>query len=466
MNQNKNIEDVIQKVYLEPINVDGISDDFAQRLTFQDKAANEIMKVYEKTLGTDFQQYLKDKLVPMAGEKLQRDISEEVKKEQVLKQEKEAVNKVKNTGAAVDAKVIEEAEQNAEKTAGDTSQIDLQSELMKAVYMSALEEYHHLRMSLYEGKNGQVRTGDMTPGYKMGAKLVIYQNYLRKLDMGYRARNGCFIAQDDDEIKAKEAHFAKQEAKDQKLVNKKATGHLEKVDELNSRIEYLAKKMVELSSMASIMDTDSFESRMDTLQSEYIAKVAQLEEMSPSILELKKQVKDVEKQEEFETRKLGTQYSKKHDKAVGDAKAMTSENANDKKLEQVQERIEDSTNDLEDANARSAEKLIENFEEGVSKDGVSVEELSQMVESAEGLTGVSTSVSEVSKEPTSPNNDGTTDPAIRIPEILDTDSPVAKECKKAVESPEEVTKKDVKSLQERADRVKETINRDVGEKQR
>lgn len=449
---NNQIIDVFDSVYNKPI------DSKDTKFVAQDKAASEVIKLYEKKTGMNFQQYLRDKIVPTADEKLQRDISEELNKKEIQGQEKSAIDKVKKQGLAVDAKTLEEAEENAKENATAKGEIDLDSEVMKAVYSSMLEEYHNLRMNLYEGVNGQISTGSMTPGYKMGAKLVAYQNYLRKLDIAFKNKNGYFIAQDDDKIKEQEASFSRREEKAQKLVNRKVEDNVARVDELNLKIERIANKMLELSVQAPSMDSARFDEKMDALQSEYISTVIELEDLNPSVLELKKQSKDLEKQEEFEDRVLGTEYEKKHNRAVGDVKSIVMESANEKKADDIQEKLEDGQDRLVDTSNETAQRIVDEVEEGLKTGDISVLEADEMLQSAEHIAGVSSEINaeERDVETGDPKDDGVSD--LTAPVIKDSDPPVVKECKKDVEPPEEVTKKDIKSLEERTQAVQEKIN--------
>ncbi|MEG2348794.1 MAG: hypothetical protein RSB67_04020 [Clostridia bacterium] len=448
----------LYQIYENPIKIKNNSTNKETiSLLNQDKAADEIAKMYEKKSGIDFQKYLKDKVVPMAGEKLQRDIGDDIQKEKNEEEKTEVVKQINKTGVAADEKTLKKVTKTAEKKQKDGQEVDMRSEILKAIYFSTLEEYHELRKSLYEGTNGQISTGNMTPGYKMGAKLVLYQNYIRKLDIAYKAHNGSFICQDDDKIKEKESLFLYKDEKSQKIVNEKVEDKVQNIEQINNKIEEITDKISNLSDKAGEINPEEFNKKMDFLQGEYISNVVKLNYLNPDFLDMQRQAKDLEVQEEFQDRILGNVYEKKHDAALGNNSVYSKKKSNKENNKENLEDISTQIKDFSDININTAQDQIVAFKTSLSK-GVDYESLEEIIESAEMMTGIDAHIKEEEKNTDQRKNNGMTEKKEKLNESIDFENPLIKECKDSIEPNENIIKKDVDDLKTRQKRVQTKIN--------
>ena len=190
---NKSFEKLLSdKEYEYAVN--NIKDESLEGLVqTREEAEAIILKKYDrKSFLRQLRRQIKPQVIDNMNERLDGRTKEEVeleRKEQIKKYAQDMENP-----ESIESKLDEE---NKEETKA-TNSIELRSEVIKAVYEETLKQYYRLVNDLQTGVNGQVKTGSILNGTKMDNKLLLYQNYLRKLDMWYRNLNhGMPIAYDE-----------------------------------------------------------------------------------------------------------------------------------------------------------------------------------------------------------------------------------------------------------------------------
>lgn len=266
-------------------------------ILYQEIVTDEILKKYNKSNKINFQNELKSNVKEMFIDNLNKRLDK--KQEQVKKQEKsdiqdKALNSLKKEGVTLSKQARDNLNKKVEETDKKESkgltEEDIHKEAIKALYEEVLDKYYALREQVSTGKNGQVQTGDLDIAGKAGTELVLYEAYLKKINLNYMAKYKTFIVQDDKEISEKENKYASREFKNQKVVNYKAEENLTRINQLNDEINGIAEDITFLGMNASLMKAEDFDQQMDALQKQYIDKNYELRELSPNMLEMKEQL--------------------------------------------------------------------------------------------------------------------------------------------------------------------------------
>lgn len=247
--------------------------------------------------------------------KTREDVLEEERQEEISERTEE-VAKEENLTNEEKEKIKEEA-----KSEEDVTTDMLKALVVKAVYEHTLEEYHKLREDLYTGVNGQVKTGELTNGDRMDTKLIMYERYIKKLDLQYKGYTGNLITQDDEKIKEEENKCFARDQKNERIVYAKTEANLDRVKQLNDELNGIAEEISWRSANASLMNTEDFEQEMAKLQQMYADKIVELRSLNPDIVELTRQVEEKQKTDITRDRVVGNEYERqKYKKGVIDSK--------------------------------------------------------------------------------------------------------------------------------------------------
>ena len=134
---------------------------------------------YNKENKIDFQTQLK----AIIG----NDVIEKIKnREDIEIEEENQIDEQARDIEGVDEKTIEEAKKNTkqekEKNKDENKEFDLRAELMKQVYKEVYKKYSD---TLYDLQRRQLGRDELTVGDKEGTELVLYENYLKRLERNY-----------------------------------------------------------------------------------------------------------------------------------------------------------------------------------------------------------------------------------------------------------------------------------------
>lgn len=355
----KEIDDIIDEVLQERVDVDftNHSSEFVNHFFNRDEAERIILEREGKDLQEEFNDAIKKD--PMVLEsisqrldgKTREDVLEEERQEEISEKTEE-IAKEENLTNEEKEKIKEEA-----KSEEDVTTDMLKALVVKAVYEHTLEEYHKLREDLYTGVNGQVKTGELTNGDRMDTKLIMYERYIKKLDLQYKGYTGNLITQDDEKIKEEENKCFARDQKNERIVYAKTEANLDRVKQLNDELNGIAEEISWRSANASLMNTEDFEQEMAKLQQMYADKIVELRSLNPDIVELTRQVEEKQKTDITRDRVVGNEYERqKYKKGVIDSK----NGALDEYTNKQEERIEDKV-DMQ--NNQMSQNLINSIEE-------------------------------------------------------------------------------------------------------
>lgn len=286
-------------------------------------------------------------------------------KEDIEEERKEQLKKfAKNME---DPEAIEEnllSEENLDENSKEKDIKVLRSEVIKAVYEEALKEYYRLVSDLQTGFNGEVSRGSSDNGTKMNTKLIMHQNYLRKLDMWYGAiNNGEHIAYDEriSDIVNREEN---KKLNNDLIVNEKREAKISQIEELNNKLDKIAKKMVEISNLEdnSVSKTEE----IAALSKEYSEVKFELANIKPSIGILYAEEREAEKNEDFKKRLGLLTYKNKTDKKVLDSQNKSKEKRDLVQDENSTERIDEIANNAIKVNLQKAEDALYDFDEALN----------------------------------------------------------------------------------------------------
>ena len=347
---NKEYEYAISNV--KEGNLDGL-------LQTREEAEAIILKKYDrKSFLRQLKRQIKPQVIDNMNERLDGRTKEELeleRKEQIKKYAQDMENP-----ESIESKLDEE---NKEETKTVNS-IELRSEVIKAVYEETLKEYYRLVNDLQTGVNGQVKTGSILNGTRMDNKLLLYQNYLRKLDMWYRNLNhGMPIAYDEkiNELLNKNEY---EKNKNDLLVNKKRDDKIEHIENINRELNDIAEKMTDISNREDNSKESTKE--LKELSNQYKDKKIELANLKPSIGILHAEEKEMEKIEDYKSRIGLSIYEEKTNRKVLDKKIYYREQKDEREDDKMTERVENTIKDMSFQNLLKAEVALQEFDEAFS----------------------------------------------------------------------------------------------------
>ena len=382
----------------------------------QDRFLNVLEKYYNNTKPKDdksFQSFLWDNienkvnLNEKLNKKLNQDEIDDIKSstmenhddstskyQQEAKEnemEKEQIQNLQKSGIAVDKNIEKEAKEKLEEKSNDKDnnqkQVeeskDLKKVFLEAMYTNTLEEYYHLKKDLMVGFNGQVKTGELSPGRKMNTKLIAYEKYLKKINTMYKAYSGMDIFKDSEEVNKKLSELTGYDEKNEKALNLKTEKNIGKVSQLSQEIDSISEEIVDLSERSDSMDTEEFKNRMDSLQSKLVNKQLEMDDLDPSMERLIAGNNEQERYEDMQQREIGSVYMKRQQRAI-DSKDKVSVRANDLRNERIDDKLNKVQKDPLENQKEVVKRLMDEAEE-YRKDGNYIKAM-EVMESIEKIT--------------------------------------------------------------------------------
>lgn len=247
-----------------------VSDVFLKK----DLVTSEILKTYNARTGSDFQKSLISMISPSVLDKLNDNVIEKSEKE---------------LGIEIDDSKKEEFKENKELVL----ESNIKEEIIKYTYEVTLDKYNKLREELYtKGFDSQISTGDISVGEKMSTELLVYENYLKKVDLKYKEYTGKFIFENNPEIQKKEELYRKKINENQQIVNEKALKNNKKIDDLNEKIDLKTEEIIKLKNNMDSMDYEKYRNNMDNLLKEYLDDFKQLRYLEMDVLDINNQLKE------------------------------------------------------------------------------------------------------------------------------------------------------------------------------
>jgi len=419
----------------------------------QEIQLQNILKKSNKSFGNDFQEMLKKSIKPLSEDKIKKDFEPKIKKVDDQEKKKDIRQQIKS-GADVDKIVDDVDEEKDEDTSKDNDTLTTREETLKYMYSVALEEYYTLRESLYKH---QIQDGNIAVDDRNYLKLLQCENYIRKCDTLFKASNGSYIANQDEDISKKENKYAYDAAKSEMKVTDQHEDSINQIDRLNIEIENKANEIMEINEAAKNGTVPNYEMQIELLEKEYIALNAKMHMLKPDLLELHRQEYQKEEQETVTTRVVGIMYEKRKDKLVMDSDVVSLDKKTETKHESLDKAAEIQKDELQSTNVSLANSYIDAAETALDKSDV--KEATFMVNKARELVGekqVEVITGDKSSDFTgilknninSGNGESIQTEAISETEIIDAHlsdvsnsaielTNVQKECAKAVYTPEE-----------------------------
>lgn len=336
-------------------NLDGIL------YTREEAEAIIISKYNRKAFLNSLKRQIKPQVIDNMNERLDGRTREEVeieRKEQIRKfaQDMEKPEEIEEK--------LQDEEREEENNKNDMDSIALRSELLKAVYAETLKEYYRLVNDLQTGVNGQVKTGSILNGTKIDNKLLLYQKYLRNVDMWYRNLNHGMPIAYDEEINELLNKSEYKKNKNDLVINKKRDDKIERIEQINKELNDIAEKMTTISNR----DDNSKESTQELkmLSKEYSDKKIELANLEPSIGILYAEEREMQKLQDYKSRIGLSRYEEKTNRKVLDKKLYYKEKKDEREDDKMTERVENTVKDMSFQNLLKAEVALQEFDEAFS----------------------------------------------------------------------------------------------------
>ena len=310
---------------------------------------------------------LKRSIKPQVIDNMARSLDGRTREEIELEREEQIQKYAKNMQNPEDIDLdIYDKENDDEEKDGKKKDINtIRSEVLKATYKAALIEYYNLISDLQVGYNGEISRVSSDNGTKMNTKLIMYQNYLRKLDMWYgNINNGAHIAY-DDEISNIVNTEENKKLNNELIVNSKKQVRIDRIDELNSKLDEISKKMVEISNREDNSLSKTEELR--ELSKEYSDTKYELANIKPSIGILYAEERETEKNEDFKNRLGLLVYQKRTDIKILDSNNKSKVKRDLNQDEKMTEKIDDIKHNAVITNLQKAEKALEDFDTAIGE---------------------------------------------------------------------------------------------------
>ena len=419
----------------------------------QEIQLQNILKKSDKSFGNDFQEMLKKSIKPLSEDKIKTGFEPKIKKVDDQEKKKDIRQQIKS-GADVDKIANDLDQEKDEDTFKDNDTLTTREETLKYMYSVALEEYYTLREDLYKH---QIQDGNIAVDDRNYLKLLQCENYIRKCDTLFKASNGSYIANQDEDISKKENKYAYDAAKSEMKVVDQHEDSLNQIDRLNVEIENKANEIIQINEAVKNGTVTDYEQQIELLEKEYIALNGQMHMLKPDILELHRQEDQKEEQETVTTRVVGTMYEKRKDKQVMDSDVVRLDKSTVKRDDSLVNSAESENIELQNTNINVANSYIDAAETALDKNDAN--EALFMINKAKELVGkkqVEIITNEKSLDFTeilknninSGNGESIQTEAISETEIIDAHlsdvsnsaielTNVQKECAKAVYTPEE-----------------------------
>ena len=439
---DKKVDDLVEKLINEHID-EQIGDSVDKNTFYEEVITEEILKKYDKDGN------LREEVIEKIKPSVKAKVSDKIIKSKKEKLSKEIEGQEGNDAPKLDErqrKIVEDDIENKiseDKKSKEEAkeEIDIKKEVMVAVYQNLMEEYYILRNDINNGYNGRTISGDLISNDKLEVKLVMYQNYLRKIDINYKRRYGSFIAQENKDIANMENTLRYDDAKSEKRVNKVMNENIQAIAVIIDRMEELSEDIVRISANSSIMN-DEAKREFDAMLDEYISLTCELNRLNPSVLEINEQISQREEVSQFKDRVIGTEYERTRDRKVGTGRTRKIEDENEKIERDTTENFNNKTQEGVRSSLDIANDLLEQFDDQIK---TSPQNAMETLESAEII--INGSLYKDSRQK-------------RIDEAKESygEYSLQAECAAATKSDEEILKTDVEDLKQRAASLRDKIN--------
>lgn len=327
--QKKDISKFIEHALNYNIKQDDKNIEFDKLFIKKDLVSMEILKLYNKKTGTNLQDSLIGILTPMVIGKVEKTTSKTTRKTDLISPKKD---------------------ENKEQIVLENN---IKNELLKATYESVLDEYNSLRETLYTGVNGQTKTGEISVGDKMSTKLVLYESYLKKINMQYKSSTGKFIIQDDEKIQEKEEKYKQKQSQNQEIVNEKSIKNNQKIELLNEKIDEIMDEMLTTSENAHLYSQQEYDTKMNNLKEFYTKSFCELKYLEIDNADIYEQTIQANEYEEFREKKVGSYYEEQKAKEVDLDKDVAryedkTKSIQEENLEVTKQNIEDTSGNMQE----------------------------------------------------------------------------------------------------------------------
>lgn len=433
-----------------------------KRINNNSKQNNVMQQIFErgdKTFGDDLQKILNNNMKPLSEDKTKEAF--QPKSEKVKISNNIEVEAQVKSGANIEQilsdneRKSDELTENIENGKEESSQKNLtnREQILKSMYLVALNEYYTLKEKLYKG---QIQESDISLNDRHYLKLLQYENYLRKCDTFFKASTGKYICNEDEEISKRENKYAYESSKSEKQLFKQHEDSLNQIDRLNDEIQSKADEIITLNKQQESGNVSDYIEKINELEKEYIYLNVKMSLLTPNILELNRQEDEKELQDDTTTRVVGTEYERKKDKYAMDVDVVRLDGRVDNKKEILENGVGREISELNQTNEQLANSYIDSAEISLKKGEIT--EAKKMVEKAKDIVGIKsaetiandkkTDFSELLKSGVSSEDDDGRNNISNETDGIDNHlaeilagtailSPVQAECAKAVNTPEE-----------------------------
>lgn len=307
------IQKALDEILNENISVDTFQDIAAKSLESSefDKVNSILLEYYNKRVGYDFQNSLKEQLKLMVNEKVLSKLNDT---NDLEKSKEEKVNEIGNE-ENVDKDTLEKASQKLDEKEKDKSiqndnseEYDFRAELMKQVYIEEFKKYSDL---LYRLKEKQAYNRELTVGDKQGTELVLYEKYLMNLESSYKGYANLNklkekTLNDSKEIKEIKEKLAYDLGKKEEYIDNKVNMRLNNFKDMYKKRQEIAKKISEITDNKMLQnDPNRFKKEMDYYQEEYRKITYKMRVLDPTLEEYQEMIRVEYENKEFANRELG-----------------------------------------------------------------------------------------------------------------------------------------------------------------
>lgn len=329
--------------------------------TRKDRADEIILSSYDRK---SFLKELRKQIKPQVLDDMSNKI--DIKNNKNNKEEKEQKKEIEEKTKSIKNPEELKKELDDEKIKEDTPEnLNLKADMIKSVYINTAKKYYSLIEKLQEGKNGQVKTGSIVNGSKYDNELIMYQFYMRKLDLWYRTVNHGNPIGFDPEVQETIQNLEYKKTKNDSITNTVRENNIKKIEQLNNELEIIEEKMVSISNI----EDDKFSSteELGILKKEYASKKLELSLLVPSLGIVYAENNQKEKNEEKMDR-LGINLDDKYSGKIYGQKLNSMRNYEEYKQDK-------STNDIEQVvhedmisdNIEKVEEAITKFDEAMNE---------------------------------------------------------------------------------------------------
>lgn len=309
----KEMQKALDEILEENVSVETFQEMAARSLENAeiDKVNSMLLDYYNKKVGYNFQDSLRQQLKLMVNEKVLVKLNDN---EDLEKSKEDKVSEVGNE-ENVDkdtlekaSKKMDEKEKEESKQKNDSQEYNFRAELMKQVYIEEFKKYSDL---LYRLKERQAYDRDLTIGDKQGTELVLYERYLMNLEARYRGYANLNkldekTLNDNEEIKELKEKLACDLGKKEEYIDSKVEIRLNNFREMYQKRQEIAKKISEITDDKLLQQNpQKFKQEMDRYQEEYRKITYEMRVQDPTLEQYQEMIKIEQENKGFAQRKLG-----------------------------------------------------------------------------------------------------------------------------------------------------------------